>query len=143
MAISVKRRSKRKFSECAVHIQASFNNTLVSGTTVSGDVLCQSSAGRCGFKGSRKGTPYAAQLAAENVAKMLIDNFETKRVSVYVSGPGAGRDSAIRSLQSSGLDVIKLTDTTKLPHNGCRPRKNGEYKIITVSLAWCEKIYLP
>lgn len=123
MVTSTKKRAKRKFSECAVHIQATFNNTVVSGCTVSGDVLCQSSAGRCGFKGSRKGTPYAAQLAAENVAKMLIENFETKRVVVYVCGPGAGRDSAIRSLQGAGLEVASLTDTTKLPHNGCRPRK--------------------
>ena len=123
MANPTKKRTKIKFSECAVHIQATFNNTIISGTTTSGDVLCQSSAGRSGFKGSRKGTPYAAQMAADAVAKMLIENYETRRVSVYVSGPGAGRDSAIRSLQSAGLDVISLTDTTKLPHNGCRPRK--------------------
>lgn len=123
MATAVKKRSKRKFSECAVYIQATFNNTIVSGATVSGDVLCQSSAGRSGFKGSRKGTPYAAQLAAEYVAKSLIDNYEARRVSVYVCGPGAGRDSAIRALQSAGLDVIRITDTTKLPHNGCRSKK--------------------
>ena len=118
-----KRGVKRKFTECAVHIRATFNNTVISGATLSGDVLCQSSAGRCGFKGSRKGTPYAAQLAAETVAKGLRDEFDTKRIVIYVSGPGAGRDSAIRAVNNVGLDVIKLMDTTGLPHNGCRPKK--------------------
>ena len=121
--MAVKKRTKRKFSECAVHIQATFNNTVVSGTTMSGDLLNQSSAGKCGFKGSRRGTPYAAQMAAEAVAKGLLDEFDTKRVVVYVSGPGAGRDSAIRSLYNSGLEIISLTDRTGIPHNGCRPRK--------------------
>lgn len=121
--MAVKKRTKRKFSECSVHIQATFNNTVVSGTTLSGDLLTQSSAGKCGFKGSRRGTPYAAQMAAEAVAKGLADEFDTKRVLVYVSGPGAGRDSAIRSLYNSGLEIISLTDRTGIPHNGCRPRK--------------------
>jgi small subunit ribosomal protein S11 len=121
--MAVKKRTKRKFSECAVHIQATFNNTVVSGTTMSGDLLAQSSAGKMGFKGSRRGTPYAAQMAAEAVAKGLLDEFDTKRVVVYVSGPGAGRDSAIRSLYNSGLEIISLTDRTGIPHNGCRPRK--------------------
>lgn len=121
--MAVKKRTKRKFSECAVHIQSTFNNTVVSGTTMSGDLLTQSSAGKCGFKGSRRGTPYAAQMAAEAVAKGLLDEFDTKRVVVYVSGPGAGRDSAIRSLYNSGLEIISLTDRTGIPHNGCRPRK--------------------
>lgn len=126
---AIKKRSKRKFSECAVHIQATFNNTVVSGTTVSGDVLCQSSAGHCGFKGSRKGTPYAGQLAAENVAKMLIENYDARRVSIYVSGAGGSREAAIRAIQnyktpqSFSLEVTRLVDTTKLPHNGCRPKK--------------------
>jgi len=121
--MATKKRIKRKFSECSVHIQATFNNTVVSGTTLSGDVLCQSSAGRCGFKGSRKGTPYAAQLAAEFVAKALRDEYETRSVEIYVSGPGAGRDSAIRAFNNLGVDVKKITDTTGLPHNGCRPPK--------------------
>ncbi len=121
--MAVKKRTKRKFSECAVHIQATFNNTVISGATLSGDLLTQSSAGKCGFKGSRRGTPYAAQMAAEAVAKGLLDEFDTKRVVVYVSGPGAGRDSAIRSLYNSGLEIICLTDKTGIPHNGCRPRK--------------------
>ncbi len=117
-----KKRVKRKFNECAIHIQATFNNTVVSGTTLSGDVLVQSSAGRCGFKGSRRGTPYAAQMAAEAVVKGL-EEFDTRRVVVFVSGPGAGRDSAIRSLHNAGLEIISLTDRTGIPHNGCRPRK--------------------
>ena len=114
---------KRKVSEGVAHIQATFNNTVVSISTPAGDVLCQSSAGRCGFKGSRKGTPYAAQLAAEAVAKVAMEGFEMKRVAVEVKGPGAGRDSAFRSLRNAGLEVISLKDKTALPHNGCRPRK--------------------
>ncbi len=121
--MAVKKRTKRKFSECAVHIQATFNNTIISGTTMSGDLLTQSSAGKCGFKGSRRGTPFAAQMAADAVAKILMDDYDTKRVVVYVSGPGAGRDSAIRSLYNCGLEVVSLTDRTGVPHNGCRPRK--------------------
>ena len=123
MAYAQKKRVKRKFSECAVYIQATFNNTVVSGTTTGGDLISQSSAGRCGFKGSRKGTPYAGQLAAEMVGKVLVEDYEAKTVAVYVSGPGAGRDSAIRALRNVGLEVISLTDKTALPHNGCRPRK--------------------
>lgn len=114
---------KRKVSEGVAHIQATFNNTVVTITTPAGDALCQSSAGRCGFKGSRKGTPYAAQLASEAVAKTAMETFEMKRVAVEVKGPGAGRDSAIRSLRNAGLEVISLKDQTALPHNGCRPRK--------------------
>jgi small subunit ribosomal protein S11 len=122
-AASSKKKSKRKISEGIAHILASFNNTMVSITTPSGDVLCQGSAGRSGFKGSRKGTPFAAQLAAEAVAKKAIEEFALRRVVIHVSGPGAGRDSAVRALRNSGLEVIRLVDTTGLPHNGCRPRK--------------------
>lgn len=118
-----KKTAKRKLSEGVAHIQATFNNTLVSISTPSGDVIAQSSAGRAGFKGSRKGTPFAAQLAAEAVARKSIDEFGLRRVVVEVSGPGAGRDSAIRALRTAGLDVIRLVDRTRLPHNGCRPRK--------------------
>lgn len=120
---AVKRKAKRTISEGIAHIQASFNNTIISITTPSGDVLCQGSAGRAGFKGSRKCTPFAAQLAAETVAKKAIDEFSLRRVSVHVSGPGAGRDSAVRALRNSGLEVIRLEDNTPLPHNGCRPKK--------------------
>ena len=122
-AAVTKKKVKRKISEGVAHIQASFNNTMVAITTPSGDVLCQGSAGRSGFKGSRKGTPFAAQLAAEAVAKKAIEEFSLRRVVVNVSGPGAGRDSAVRALRNSGLEVIRLVDTTPLPHNGCRPRK--------------------
>lgn len=121
--MAIKQRSKRKITEGTASIYASFNNTVVTISNPSGDVLCQSSAGRCGFKGSRKGTPYAAQLAAEMVAKTAKENFEMKRVAVKVSGPGAGRDSAIRALHNCGLDITSLTDVTAIPHNGCRPRK--------------------
>lgn len=120
---AAKKKSKRKISEGVVHVQASFNNTMVSITTPSGDVLCQGSAGRSGFKGSRKGTPFAAQLAAETVAKKAIEEFALKRVVIHVSGPGAGRDSAVRALRNSRLEIIRLVDRTCLPHNGCRPRK--------------------
>lgn len=116
-------KSKRKISEGIAHILASFNNTMVSITTPSGDVLCQGSAGRSGFKGSRKGTPFAAQLAAEVVGKKAIEEFALRRVVIHVSGPGAGRDSAVRALRNCGLEVIRLIDTTGLPHNGCRPKK--------------------
>jgi small subunit ribosomal protein S11 len=122
-ASAVKKKTKRKISEGVAHIQATFNNTMVSISTPSGDVLCQGSAGRSGFKGSRKGTPFAAQLAAETVAKKAIDEFSLRRVVINVSGPGAGRDSAVRALRNSGLEIIRLVDTTCLPHNGCRPRK--------------------
>lgn len=123
VAAPVKKKIKRKLSEGVAHIQASFNNTMISISTPSGDVLCQGSAGRSGFKGSRKGTPFAAQLAAETVAKKVIEEFSLRRVVVNVSGPGAGRDSAVRALRNSGLEIIRLVDMTPLPHNGCRPRK--------------------
>lgn len=119
----VKKKTKRKISEGVAHIQATFNNTMISITSPSGDILCQGSAGRSGFKGSRKGTPFAAQLAAETVAKKAIEEFALRRVVIHVSGPGAGRDSAVRALRNSGLEVIRLIDTTSIPHNGCRPRK--------------------
>lgn len=118
-----KSKAKRKISEGVAHIKATFNNTLISISTPSGDVLCQSSAGASGFKGSRKGTPFAAQLAAESVAKKAIDDYALRRVVIQVSGPGAGRDSAIRALRNAGLEVIRLVDRTRLPHNGCRPKK--------------------
>lgn len=123
VASTAKKKVKRKISEGVAHVCATFNNTMISISTSSGDVLCQGSAGRSGFKGSRKGTPFAAQLAAETVAKKVIDEFSLRRVVVNVSGPGAGRDSAVRALRNSGLEIIRLIDTTRLPHNGCRARK--------------------
>jgi small subunit ribosomal protein S11 len=104
------------------HIQASFNNVIISLTNNAGQVISWSSAGKMGFKGSKKNTPYAAQLAAEDAAKEAHD-FGLRRVRVFVKGPGAGRESAIRSLHNSGIEVTEIIDVTPLPHNGCRPPK--------------------
>ena len=104
------------------HIQASFNNIIISLTNTSGQVISWSSAGKMGFKGSKKNTPYAAQIAAEDCAKEAHD-FGLRRVKVYVKGPGAGRESAIRALHNSGIEVTEIVDVTPLPHNGCRPPK--------------------
>lgn len=119
MAVS---KVKRNVTEGCVHIKATFNNTIISITNQSGDVVCQKSGGAMGFKGARKATPYAAQLAGEAVAQEAI-NMNMKRVSINVSGPGAGRDSAMRAIRSAGLDVIRICDVTGVPFNGCRPRK--------------------
>ena len=104
------------------HIQASFNNIIISLTNNSGQVISLSSAGKMGFKGSKKNTPYAAQIAAEDAAKEAHD-FGLRRVKVYVKGPGAGRESTIRSLNNTGIEVTEIIDVTQLPHNGCRPPK--------------------
>ncbi|MFT5580820.1 MAG: small subunit ribosomal protein S11 [Lentimonas sp.] len=104
------------------HIQATFNNVIISLTNNAGQVISWSSAGKKGFRGSKKNTPYAAQLAAEDAAKEAHD-FGLRRVKVYVKGPGAGRESAIRSLHNAGIEVTEIVDVTPLPHNGCRPPK--------------------
>ncbi len=104
------------------HIQASFNNIIISLTNSTGQVISWSSAGKMGFRGSKKNTPYAAQLAAEDAAKEAHD-FGLRRVRVYVKGPGAGRESAIRSLHNNGIEVSEIVDVTPQPHNGCRPPK--------------------
>jgi len=104
------------------HIQASFNNVIISLTNNAGQVIAWSSAGKMGFKGSKKNTPYAAQLAAEDASKEAHD-FGLRRVKVFVKGPGAGRESAIRAIHNSGIEVIEIVDVTPLPHNGCRPPK--------------------
>lgn len=117
------KRRYRKVTEGVAHIQATFNNTKICISDPQGNVLKAGSAGTSGFKGSRKGTPYGAQLAAEELAKSMKENYEMRRVAIHVRGPGAGRDSAIRGLRSGGLEIIKLEDKTRLPHNGCRPRK--------------------
>lgn len=106
----------------SAHIQATFNNTIVSITDQNGNVIAWSSSGSLGFKGSRKGTPYAAQMAAESAAKKAMD-FGMKQLDVFVKGPGAGRESAIRALQAAGLDINLIKDVTPVPHNGCRPPK--------------------
>ena len=104
------------------HIQASFNNIIISLTNNAGQVISWSSAGKMGFKGSKKNTPYAAQVAAEDASKEAHD-FGLRRVKVYVKGPGAGRESAIRAIHNSGIEVTEIVDVTPLPHNGCRPPK--------------------
>ena len=104
------------------HINASFNNIIISLTNMNGDVISWASAGKMGFKGSKKNTPYAAQLAAADCGKVAFD-LGLRRVKVYIKGPGAGRDSSIRSLSTTGIEVTEIVDVTPMPHNGCRPPK--------------------
>ena len=124
--MAYKKRSKKKFLKnvetVVAHVKSSFNNTLVSITTTDGDVLLRGSSGQLGFKGARKGTPFAATQIANRLAKDLV-NMGVRLVEVNLSGPGSGRDSVVRALQSSGLSVTTLRDVTPLPHNGCRPPK--------------------
>jgi len=117
-----KKKEKRVVPHGVAHIQASFNNTVVSIADPEGNVLCWSSAGRIGFKGSRKGTPFAAQVAAQSAGNLAKD-LGMRTVDVQVRGPGAGRESAIRALAAAGVDVKSIRDVTPIPHNGCRPRK--------------------
>ena len=118
----VKRRRERKNVEKgAAHIRSSFNNTMVTVTDTNGNALSWASSGGLGFRGSKKSTPFAAQMAAETAAKAAIENYGLKTVEVYVKGPGQGREAAIRALQSAGLDVTMIKDVTPIPHNGCRP----------------------
>ena len=119
---SFKKRDKRVVPHGVVHIQATFNNTMVSITDPDGKTLCWSSAGALGFRGSRKGTPFAAQQAASRAASAARDH-GMRSVQVRVKGPGAGRESAIRALAAAGLEVRELKDVTPIPHNGCRPPK--------------------
>lgn len=116
------KKEKKNISSGTAHIQATFNNTIVTITDQNGNVITWSSAGGLGFKGSRKGTPYAAQMAAEAAAKKAMD-FGMKQLDVFVKGPGAGRESAIRALQAAGMDINLIKDVTPVPHNGCRPPK--------------------
>ena len=117
-----KKRDRKVSANGIAHVQASFNNTLISITDLDGNVITWSSAGKAGFKGSRKSTPFAAQVAAEASAREAL-NAGMKRVEVWVKGPGAGREAAIRSLQAAGLEVSAIKDVTPIPHNGCRPPK--------------------
>ena len=121
-AVRKKKRERKNIEAGQAHIQASFNNTLVTLTDLSGNAISWCSAGSLGFKGSRKSTPFAAQMAAEQAAKGAIDQ-GLKTVEVYVKGPGSGREAAIRALQSAGLQVTMIKDITPIPHNGCRPPK--------------------
>ncbi len=117
-----KKRVKKSIPMGVAHIQSTFNNTIVTITDPSGNAVSWSSAGKRGFKGSRKSTPFAAQLAAENAARDAMDN-GMRTVEVLVKGPGAGREAALRALQTAGLKVTTIRDVTPIPHNGCRPRK--------------------
>ena len=120
---AVKRRRERKnIEKGAAHIRSTFNNTIVTISDVNGNVISWASGGEMGFKGSRKSTPFAAQQAAEAAAKGAMEH-GLKKVEVYVKGPGQGRESAIRSLQSAGLEIEMIKDVTPIPHNGCRPPK--------------------
>ena|SRR6188474_2218783 len=117
-----KRKVKKNVQTGVAHISSTFNNTIVTITDVSGNVISWSSAGACGFKGSRKSTPFAAQLAAEQAARKAQEH-GMRSVAVFVKGPGAGRESALRALQTAGFKVTLIRDVTPIPHNGCRPPK--------------------
>lgn len=121
-AVPRRRRARRSVPEGIAHVHATFNNTIIAITDQQGLVLAWSSAGAVGFKGSRKGTPFAAQMAAEAAARK-VSEFGMRAVIVHVKGPGGGRESAVRALQATGLSVISIKDVTPIPHNGCRPPK--------------------
>jgi small subunit ribosomal protein S11 len=118
----IRRRERKSVPRGQAHIQATFNNTIVTLTDPNGNVLSWGSAGGQGFKGSRKSTPYAAQVTAESAVRKAMDH-GLRQVDVYVKGPGSGREAAIRALQQTGLSVTSITDVTPIPHNGCRPPK--------------------
>ena len=117
-----KGKERKNVASGIAHIHASFNNTIVTITDTAGNVITWSSAGNKGFKGSRKSTPFASQLAAETAAKKAMEH-GMRQVEVYVKGPGTGRESAIRSIQAAGLEIVAIKDVTPIPHNGCRPPK--------------------
>ena len=117
-----RKRERKSIPAGRAYIQSTFNNTIVTLTDPQGNVIAWGSSGSAGFKGSRKGTPYAAQLAAHDAARKAMEH-GLRQVEVYVKGPGSGREAAIRSLQGSGLSITSIRDVTPIPHNGCRPRK--------------------
>ena len=121
-AKKVKKRVKKNIQTGLAHVHATFNNTLISITDVAGNTIATSSAGTVGFKGSRKSTPFAAQVAAEDVARKAMEH-GVRQVGVLVKGPGAGRESVLRSLQAAGFKITFIRDVTPIPHNGCRPPK--------------------
>lgn len=120
--VTRRRKDKKQVEKGMAHIQSTFNNTIVTITDPSGNALSWASAGELGFKGSRKSTPYAAQMAADKAA-VAAKEFGLRTVEVFVKGPGSGREAAIRALQSAGLDITLIKDVTPVPHNGCRPPK--------------------
>ncbi len=121
-AATTRKKARRNVTVGVAHIKATFNNTVITITDTKGETLCWSSAGTCGFKGSRKSTPFAGQLSAQQVADKAM-KFGMKEVDVKVKGPGSGRESAITALQAAGLKIKSIEDVTPLPHNGCRPKK--------------------
>ena len=117
-----RKKVKKNVQTGIAHIQSTFNNTMITVTDVSGNVLCWSTAGAQGFKGSRKSTPFAAQVAAEECSKKAMEH-GVRQLSIYVKGPGSGRESAVRALQAAGIKITLIRDVTPIPHNGCRPPK--------------------
>ena len=120
--VNRRKKDKKNVDRGSAHIKSTFNNSIVTLTDINGNTLAWSSAGALGFKGSRKSTPYAAQMAAETAAKGAME-YGLKSIEVYVKGPGSGREAAIRSLQAAGLEITLIKDVTPIPHNGCRPPK--------------------
>ena len=116
------KKTKRVISEGVAHIHSSFNNTIITITDKQGNAVCWATSGGSGFRGSRKSTPFAAQIATEDAVKSAYE-LGLRKVDIFIKGPGAGRDSAIRAIQNAGLDVMSINDVTPLPHNGCRPPK--------------------
>ncbi len=119
----VKKKAKKTVSEGLAHIHASFNNTIITLSDKQGNVLSWATSGGCGFRGSRKSTPFAAQVAAEKAGQAAVESYGLKHVDVFVKGPGPGRESAVRALHGLGLKVNSIVDATPIPHNGCRPPK--------------------
>jgi small subunit ribosomal protein S11 len=119
----VRKKEKKTISHAVAHIKATFNNTIINISDLQGNTIAWASGGTVKFKGSRKSTPYAAQLAARQAAQKAVDDYGVKAMDVYVRGPGIGRESAIRALQSAGITIRLIKDVTPIPHNGCRPRK--------------------
>jgi len=120
---SAKKKKKIRLEEAMAYIHSTFNNTIITVTDLDGQVLCWSSAGQVGFKGTKKGTPFAAQKAAEEIIRKAKEGFQLQKVRVVVKGPGSGRETAIRALQAGGLRVVSIKEATPIPHNGCRPPK--------------------
>jgi small subunit ribosomal protein S11 len=121
-AARVRRRERKNITAAVAHVNASFNNTMITITDAQGNTIAWSTSGSQGFKGSRKSTPFAAQVAAEDAGRKAMDH-GVKTLDVLVKGPGAGRESALRALQSVGFTIVSIKDVTPIPHNGCRPRK--------------------
>ena len=122
MKKGARKKVKKNVQSGIVHIQSTFNNTIITITDVAGNALCWATSGAQGFKGSRKSTPFAAQVAAEECAKKAIEH-GVRQLAVHVKGPGSGRESAVRAIQAAGIKVTMIRDTTPIPHNGCRPPK--------------------